>query len=534
MKYNNSKYTIVLPLVISVSVLTGIFLQKYILNFNTIAPSTYSASAKYSKLDLILDYIDKEYVDSIAIEDLVENTIPKILENLDPHTAYIPATDFNEVNDPLEGEFEGIGVQFNVQKDTIVIIQVISGGPSEKVNLRAGDRIVSIDDSVVAGIGIRSHDVVKLLKGPKGTKVTVGIKRRGYSDLIDFTITRDKIPLYSIDVSFMPQPGIGYIKLSRFAMTTVDEFYTHIAKLESKGMKKLILDLRGNGGGILNAAIEIANNFLKAGSVITYTQGKAYPRKYYHADNKGLCKETELAILLDEGSASASEVLSGAIQDNDRGTIIGRRSFGKGLVMDQRMFSDGSAIRLTISRYYSPTGRCIQKPYEEGKEDYYHEIEKRFTNKELSNIDSIHFPDSLKYTTPGGKTVYGGGGIMPDIFIPLDTIGITNYFSDITNKGLLYEYSFYYADNNRTVLSTYKNADKLQKYLQSVGIVNQFVKYVEKNGIKPNNTDIKESEKLISNRLEAYIIRNILDDEGFFPIILQNDTVFAKALDILQ
>jgi carboxyl-terminal processing protease len=530
LKYNNSRFTIVLPLVISLSLITGILVEKYVFSIHNRGERV----VLNSKLNLVLDYIQNEYVDSVSKNDIVESVIPFVLENLDPHSMYIPASDFNEVNDPLEGEFEGIGVQFNVQKDTIFIVQVIAGGPSEKVNLRAGDRIVKINDSLVAGIGISSNNVVKMLKGPKGTKVNISVARNNVSELLDFTIIRDKIPLYSVDVSYMPSNDIGYLKLSKFSMTTIEEFNNHISKLKKEGMTKLILDLRGNGGGILNAAIQLANDFLPAGNVITYTEGKAYPRKYYYSDKRGICKNIELAILIDEGSASASEVLSGAIQDNDRGIIIGRRSFGKGLVMDQRMFNDGSAIRLTVSRYYSPTGRCIQKSYDSGKDDYLHEIEQRYLNGEFSNIDSLNMPDSLKFTTPKGKIVYGGGGILPDIFVPIDTIGLSPYFSAIVNKGLIYEYAFDYADKNRVKLSKFKTVNDLIVYLKEQDISSQFFNYAKNNGNKPDESQINISNSLINSRIEAYIVRNIFDDQGFYSVLLKSDKAFLKALEVLN
>jgi len=527
------KITLLLPTVIAVSVVCGMFLGRFL---TPQAPSIQKNfyGTRPSKIDAILTYIEQQYVDSVSKQDLIEKTLPAVFENLDPHSSYIPAENFQEIDDPLQGEFEGIGVQFNIQKDTVVIVQVISGGPSERVNIKAGDRIVTVNDSLIAGTGIKSREVVKLLKGPKGTKVNVGVKRHNILQLLQFEIKRDKIPFYSIDVSYSPAPGIGYIKISRFAATTYEEFIKHTSQLLASGMTELIIDLRGNGGGFLNAATKIANEFLTEGQTIVYTEGRAEPRKYYNADNDGICKHIGVTVLLDEGSASASEILAGALQDNDRGVVIGRRSFGKGLVMEQQPFADGSAIRLTVSRYYTPTGRCIQKPYGNGHEDYFREIEKRYLHGEFQEADSIHFPDSLKYTTPKGKIVYGGGGIMPDIFVPLDTSGITDLFSAITAKGLIYDFCFDYTDKNRQTLSLLASPKDFIKFVTDGSIVDAFLAFVKEKGVEVKNEDVAESKHLLITNISAYLARNILDDDGFYPIWLKDDKTFETALENIK
>ena len=529
-KNNNSRYTIYLPLIIVCSIITGILLGR-IVWIREGSQNRFHGSHS-SKIDMAIEYISKNFVDSITRDKLIEDALPALLSKLDPHSAYIPANDFNEVNDPLLGQFEGIGVQFNLEEDTVVVMQVIPGGPSEKINIHAGDRIVKVNDSIIAGKKISTSDVMHKLKGPRGTKVKVSVLRRGTTGFIDFTITRDKIPFYSIDASFMVDNKTGYIKISRFATTTHDEFDTHVKKLKAKGMSKLIVDLRGNGGGVLQASTGIANEFLEAGTLIMYTKGRAYPRENFVADDEGLCKNTGLVILIDEGTASASEILSGAIQDNDRGIIVGRRSFGKGLVMDQQMFPDGSSLRLTVSRYYTPTGRCIQKPYDGDHEKYYAEIEKRFQHGELQKIDSIKFPDSLKFRTKKGKIVYGGGGIMPDIFVPLDTAGSSRYLSQANNKGLIYDFAFFWTDKYRSEMSKFKTAMTLIDYLTAKNILPLFVSYASSKGLKANEKDLKISHNELIEKLHSIIIRNMLGEQSFYEFILKTDKTFEKAVDI--
>jgi len=390
-----------------------------------------------------------------------------------------------------------------------------------------------VNDSLVAGVKMPSDNIVKMLKGKRGTKVKVTVIRRRVSDPLDFDITRDKIPLTSIDVSYIIANDIGLIKISEFSKTSYDEFIEAIKSMKAAGMKKLILDLRSNGGGYMDEATKIADEFLDEGKLIVYTEGRAQPRHNVYAAPKGECINTEIIILIDELSASASEIIAGAIQDNDRGLILGRRSFGKGLVQNETVFNDGSALRLTIARYYTPTGRCIQKPYNNGLEDYYFDIQNRIDRGEFIVADSIKFADSLKYTTPGGKIVYGGGGIMPDIFVPFDTIGFTQYLNQVRNRGLIYRYAFKYTDNNRSILNQFTNYKEIESYLDSQDLLEKFADYAESNGVKKNIEEIIISEKIILTQLKAYISRNILDNPGYFPIIQEIDLTLLKAIEIL-
>jgi len=493
-----------------------------------------SGISSSNKLSSIINYISSEYVDTISVEALTESTIPAILEELDPHSVYIPARDLTKYNEPLVGNFSGIGVQFNMVDDTVAIVNTIPNGPSEIVGIFAGDRIVKVNGRIVAGVKLPTDSIVGMLRGPKGTTVKVEVSRKSEKNLLDFEITRDDIPLYSVDVAYMISEETGYIKISGFAQTTYEEFVEAVEKLHAKGMNKLILDLRSNGGGIMDAATRIADQFLDDNKLIVYTQGKARARYDVFSTEKGICQEDEVCILIDEFSASASEILAGAIQDNDRGTIIGRRSFGKGLVQEQIQFKDGSALRLTIARYYTPTGRSIQKPYNGDKLDYYSDLNIRFAHGEFENADSIKFTDSLKYITPEGKTVYGGGGIMPDIFVPLDTTGISGYFNRVRNLGLIYRFAFDYSDQNRNKLVKYEKANEISSYLDKTNYYKEFLKYSESKGVPSIPADLIVSENLIKVQLKAYIARNIIDNEGFYPIIQEIDNTLLKAIEIIE
>ncbi len=534
MSYKNKTYTIILPIIFSALLIIGILIGNKInsLNKNTLSDNINFNIPKADKLSLILEYISQNYVDSVSIPEIEEKAIPEILKQLDPHSVYIPKKEMEEVNEPLVGNFDGIGIQFNIQHDTIVVINTISGGPSEKVGIKAGDRIIKINDTIVAGIKIKSNDVVKKLKGPSNTKVKVSVKRRNTKKTIDFTITRGKIPLYSVDVAYMINKNIGYIKISKFAGTTYNEFLKAIKKLKKQGLKKIILDLRGNGGGFLNAAINIADEFLPENKTIVFTKGRNQPIEYYKSTKKGYLKNTPVAILIDEWTASASEIVTGAIQDNDRGIVIGRRSFGKGLVQEPIMFKDGSGIRLTVARYYTPTGRCIQKPYKDGYENYELDIGNRFLHGEFSEKDSIHFPDSLKYKTPKGKIVYGGGGIMPDIFIPIDTSFSSKFLTEIINQGLIYKFAFDYTDTHRKELNKFKDYKKLYNHLLKQNIFKKFINYCKTDSIKIID-DYTKSKNIITNYTTAYISRNILNDKGFYPILNFDDKTVKKAIEVL-
>ncbi len=488
-----------------------------------------------SKFDEVMWYVGNDYVDAPEEDKLQDDAIAAMMEKLDPHSAYISLKEFNEVNDPLLGSFDGIGVQFRLEKDTIAIVSVIKGGPSEKVGILAGDRIIYVDDTLVAGKKLTNEDVMRKLKGPKGTKVDVRVLRRDVVGLLDFTITRAAIPTYSVDIAYMLDDSIGYLKLSKFSATTVKEFKQGIGDLRSQGMEKLIFDLRGNTGGYLAAAVDIADEFLPKGSLIVYTEGRNRPRQYMKARRRGMLEDIPVVVLIDGESASASEIVAGALQDNDRGTIIGRRSFGKGLVQEQIMLSDNSAIRLTVARYYTPTGRCIQKPFDGDHEKYLLESFERYENGELFSEDSIHFADSLKFTTPKGKTVYGGGGIMPDIYVPLVDDSTEYYFNRIVNKGLLYQYAFDYTDKHRQQLQRYKTVEAFDKgFAVTDAMFDALVKQAGEKGIKGTEEQRQVARREADILLKAYIARDLFDDEGFYPIYAPMDEVLQRALQELR
>ena len=531
MKYNNSGTRIYIPLIIAVAVSAGIFLGR-LLPVDTESRYHSNIITRNDKISNILNIIESNYVDTVNRNELTETAIPAILKKLDPHSVYIPAKDLARANEPLQGNFEGIGISFNMLTDTILVISTIPGGPSEKLGLLPGDKIIYVNDSLVAGRKIPEERVMGMLKGPKGTVVKVQIQRNGHKELIPFEITRDKIPIYSVDVDYMVNDNTGYIRINSFAVTTYEEFMNALSDLKQKGMKKLIVDLRGNSGGVMEAAIRIANEFLSQGQLIVYTMGRAQPRNEARATGKGIFQEGELVILIDEWSASASEILAGAIQDNDRGTIIGRRSFGKGLVQEPLSFPDGSGMRLTIARYYTPTGRSIQKPYKDGFEKYYDDLNERYMHGEFEVSDSIQFADSLKFTTPGGKIVYGGGGIMPDKFVPVDTTMMSSYLAKV--RALIYRFALKYTETNRENLKQYTEADELEKYLDKQALLDQFVKFAESNNVRKDPAGLKTSGKIIHTQLKAYIARNILDNKGFYPIWEEIDTTLRYAIDYLE
>ncbi|MBU8893438.1 MAG: S41 family peptidase [Bacteroidales bacterium] len=489
------------------------------------------------KFSRALGYISSYYVDSIDSKQIVEDVIIDILKELDPHSVYIPADEVKEMNEPLEGNFEGIGIQFNVLNDTIYVISPISGGPSEKVGLRAGDRIVEIDSENVAGIEITTTGVRDRLLGQKGTKVIVGIKRKSVKDILNFTIIRDKIPIYSVDAAYLVGGNIAYIKINRFAMTTLAEFTEKINILKEQGAESIILDLRNNGGGYLDKAIDLANQFLETGQLIVYTQGLQSPRTESRANGNGISKDGNVLILIDEGSASASEIVSGAIQDWDRGIIVGRRSFGKGLVQKPMFLPDGSMLRLTVARYYTPTGRLIQKPYEDGKDEYEKELFNRYEHGEFLNKDSINLPDSLKYNTlKNNRIVYGGGGIMPDIFIPLDTTSVTKFYSKIVRQGVLNSFVLEYIDKNRKKLtSNYADFDSFNKNFEvSDKILNDLIEYGAENEIEAKEDEVEKSGEHFRLIIKALIARDLWDMSEYFEIVNVRDKGFNKAVEIMQ
>jgi len=480
----------------------------------------------FVKLNELIQLISRDYVDSVDIRKIEEEALQTLLHQLDPHSEYISAEEFNEVNDPLTGSFEGIGIQFNIQKDTVLVVQTISGGPSEKAGLHAGDRIVKVDGELIAGIGISNQEVMKRLKGPRKTTVKVTVFRRGVKKLIEYTITRDKIPTNSIDAAFMFDNITGYVKISRFATNTHQEFKQAVNKLIMEGMQVLVIDLRSNGGGVLQAAIEIADELLPRGSTIVYTEGRQRPKETFYAQRQGLFESRKLILFIDEFSASASEIIAGAIQDNDRGIVIGRRSFGKGLVQEQIRMNDGSAIRLTVSRYYSPSGRCIQSPYDDGSDRYYEDFLTRIIHRD--SLSSLK--DSTQYLTKKGRVVYGGGGIYPDILIPYDTAEESSWLQQLSGEGLLYAFALDYTDANRSRLEKFGTAENFaNKFRLSETEFIQFLEWCRANNAYPSKQALEVSKEWVVNRLEAFIGRNVFGDSAFFRIFLKTDKYMKEA-----
>lgn len=492
-----------------------------------------------SKLEALLYQIDHMYVDSVNDKELVETAIVSMLEKLDPHSIYIPKEELDVVNEPLKGNFEGVGIQFNLIRDTIYVVDAIAGGPSERLGIRSGDRIVRIDGENVAGVGFKNADVMKRLRGKKGTKVDVAIARGSEASTLDFTITRDKIPIFSIEASYMATPTTGYIKVSRFSATTMKEFREKMVLLQKSGMKDLILDLQGNGGGYLRTAIEMADEFLPDKKLVVYTEGRTSPREDTYATGEGKFEKGRLVVLVDEGSASASEIVTGAMQDWDRGLVVGRRSFGKGLVQRPVMLPDGSAVRLTVSRYYTPSGRCIQKSYEEGAEAYQQEKRDRLKHGELTNADSVHAADTVRFYTVNKRVVYGGGGIMPDVFVPIDTTLSSDYFGQLVRKGVLNTFAITYVDAHRDeLLRTYRNVDQFDRsFIISQPIVDALVAQAEKEGVPPDTDGLIKARSLVNLRLKALIARDVWDTSAYWQVINRDNPVdrsFQRALDVLQ
>jgi carboxyl-terminal processing protease len=527
----NSPKTIALPLVLCVGIAGGLLLG---LSLNKGSISTdMGGGGDYKKLKEVFGLIEDEYVDADKSKELIDETIEHILAKLDPHSAYIPVTDRAEANEDLQGNYEGIGIEFNIFHDTLVVVAPLSGGPSEAVGLQSGDKIVKVGDKIIAGIGIKNPDVFKLLKGPKGSEVTVEAIRRNQSPL-KFTIVRDKIPQFSIDVSYMVTPETGYIKVSRFSSTTFDEFKAAMANLKKAGMKKMILDLQGNPGGYMNEAIDMADEFLSKGKKIVYTDGQdARFNQNSKATETGDFETGDLIVLVNEGSASASEILAGALQDNDRALIVGRRSFGKGLVQRPFDLSDGSELRLTISRYYTPSGRSIQKPYT-GNENYSKEIALRYTKGEFFSADSIKFNDSLKYTTSNGRAVYGGGGIMPDYFVPLDTSFASGYLNALYISNSIAEYTFQYAADNKAALEKMTVDDFVQNFEVTDAMLNALVRVGERNKVKPNLPDLNRNKIAFKIHVKALIGRKFWRNEAYFKVMNQNNEVLQRALNLFD
>ena len=527
-------------MILAAAVVLGLFFGRYLGRHDTaseIRGMLDRIAAPGGKLTYTLSLIENRYVDSISMDSLTEHVLPLLVRELDPHSVYIPASEMAALNEPLEGEFDGIGVVFNMATDTVIVLNVIPRGPSDKAGVKAGDRILEIGDSLVAGRKIPQNNIVKMLRGPRGSKVRLGLGRQGIDGVVEVEVERDVIPLRSIESAFRIADSIGYIKLGQFARTTSAEFRAALDTLRKQGVTKLIFDLRGNSGGFLDQAIAVANEFLDQGQLIVYTEDRHHQQVREYADGTGTARDMELAVLIDEASASSSEILAGALQDNDRGTIIGRRSFGKGLVQQQIPYADGSALRLTTARYYTPTGRSIQKPYTIGDDASYEEdIWNRYRNNEFFSADSIHFVDSLKRVTPGGKVVYGGGGIMPDIFVPADTTDMTKYFLEVAGRNILYRYTIEYSDRHRDALNAVRTVDELEALLDSdKTLFDDFIRYAARHGVPPRYGDIARSRRLMEAQLRAYIGRNTaLEDNGFYANIYPVDNVIMRALGVLE
>lgn len=523
-----------IPVIVAVSIVAGILIGTFYANhFSGNRLGIINTSS--NKLNALLRIIDDQYVDTVNMGELVEDAMPQILGELDPHSSYIPAKDLEAVNSDLKGSFSGIGIQFTIQQDTIHVNNVIQGGPSEKVGLLAGDRIVEVDDSIFVGKIVNNYEAMKRLKGPKGSEVKLGVFRPGEKEILHFTIVRGDIPVKSVDAAYMLSDRFGYIKINKFGETTYPELLIALAKLNQENCEGVIIDLRGNTGGYMGAAIQMVNEFLPKNRLIVYTQGRKAPRENYNSNGTGSSQKMPIVVLVDEGSASASEIFAGAIQDNDRGTIIGRRSFGKGLVQQPIEFSDGSAIRLTIARYYTPSGRCIQKPYVKGNDsDYEMDIITRYEHGEFFSQDSIKQDESQIFYTTLGRPVYGGGGIMPDIFVPQDTTGMTSYYRMATNKMLTIQFAFRYTDNHRAELQKYETEDALLQHLKSQNILEKFAAFAEEKGLKRRNILMYKSQRLFETNLYGNIIYNMLGMEAYIEFLNKSDKTVLKALEVLE
>lgn len=530
----NQKWAVRLPLYIAITLCIGVFIGANMAGSTSTPTSAFMKSL--NKFRQVLSHVENDYVDEVDSDELVESAITNMLKELDPHTSYIPAKELALIQSRLQGNYEGIGVEFNIFKDTIHVVTPLTGGPSQKLGIRSGDKIVKVDGEVVAGIGITNMKVVEMLRGPGGSEVIVSIKRKGEAQLMEFTIERDVIPQYSVEVSYMVDDEIGYIKIIRFANSTFLEFKEALLSLQEQGMTKLVLDLTNNGGGYLNRAVQMADEFLAGKQMIVYTDGKEkrYVEEHYSGE-EGDFEEGSLVVMVDEGSASASEIVAGAIQDHDRGLIVGRRSFGKGLVQMPIDLNDGSELRLTISRYYTPSGRSIQKKYKEGNlDDYYMEAYKRYENGELYSSDSIKVNDSLAYKTDKGRIVYGGGGITPDVFVPLDTASNSRYLNRLFSSNSVQEYTVKYAEDNHSALSDMGFDRFKEDFEVTDNMLNDLVTLAEGNQIELNEVEFERSKELLKQLTKAYIARGIWDNKGFYPIFNLEDEIYLRAIELMD
>ena len=521
------------PIVIAVSIIIGIVLGTFFSNrFSGNRLNIINTSS--NKLNDLLHIINDQYVDTVDISDIVEQAMPKILTELDPHCSYISAESAKTANDELRGSFSGIGVQFSIKNDTVYVSNVIKGGPAEKVGMMAGDRIVSIDDEAYVGKEVNNNETLHRLKGEQGSKVKLGVVRRGTEGKLTFNITRGDIPVKSIEATYMLTSDLGYVNINKFGETTYPELLFALAQLEQEDFKGLVIDLRGNTGGYLKSAIQMVNEFLPANKLIVYTQGRKEPRQDYMSDGRGSYKKLPLIVLTDEGTASAAEIFAGAIQDNDRGIVVGRRTFGKGLVQQPFEFYDGSLIHLTVSRYYTPSGRCIQKPYTNGEDkEYEYDIVNRYQHGEFFSEDSIRQTGQV-YTTSIGRKVYGGGGIMPDYFVAEDTTMFTTYYQEVASRGLINQFCFEFTDNNRPQYSGMTTADEILRQLRRDRVIQQFINYCDQHGVKRRNNLILRSQPLLELVIHGSILYNYLDMEEYLKFINQSDRTIQRAIELYE
>ena len=521
-------------LIIIASVVTGIAVGTFFTR-RLLTPYLNVINVSTNKVGDLLHIVDEMYVDSVNVDDMVEQVMPQVLKELDPHSMYIPAKDLEDTNAELKGSFSGIGVQFTIQSDTVHINSVIKGGPSEKVGLMAGDRIISVDDSAYVGKVVTNEETMRRLKGPKGTQVKLGIHRQGEKQPLSFTIIRGDIPIKSVDAAYMITPTLGYVRINKFGETTYPELLIALASFGQHDCQGIIVDLRGNTGGYMAAAIQMVNEFLPKNRLIVYTEGRNSPREEYRSNGRGNVQQMPIIVLVDEISASASEIFAGAIQDNDRGSIIGRRTFGKGLVQQPFEFRDGSAMRLTVARYYTPAGRCIQKPYTKGKDkEYDMDLVTRYEHGEFFSQDSIHQDETSIFRTSIGRPVYGGGGIMPDIFVPQDTSDYTSYYKMAAMRGLLVKFAFDYTDHNRPRMIDFTDAQTLEKYLKRQGLLEQFARYANERGLKRRNNMLYRSRALFEESLYGNIIYNMLGMEEYLKYLNATDPAVLRAIEVLE